>query len=443
MRLNQFVSLFFQNFLLYFVIFFIVTAIYVIFLKRYIFHILDPFFYLNLVSSSFATTTVLFLIFFNKVNTTYAINYISTLLVFWFTFICFAKKIPKKYLLEKSTKSWCLNDNFFLPGNFFVIFFLFSLLNISCQLFIYLKCGIPLFMNSRLEVSINGGSVIGLLSRLQVLFATVSNFMVFYIVFFCSGQKRFCGKIYLGISFLFSFLSGSKGSFLSYIFLFSSFVYFTQCYNKRGREFLTNKKIYFLIVPILLITFCIIGIQGKLGFFSVLQHLFLRFAAYGDGYIYSYPNGVIEHITKQNVGEVLFGDFLHTFRLTNSERKIGFGFELSDLVYDVQGSTTGPNPRFNLVGYAYFGFFGSIVVSFLCGLLLAIFRNLFIKSVHFGSICQVFVYFIYSIGSSIETDLPAVIASCTTNLFLQIPIIFFIIFIVENARPKQCKIDFV
>lgn len=436
MTLGKFLSLFFPNFLVYCILFFVILCIYICFLKRYVFHVLDPFFYQNIVSSSFATTTVAFLIYYGKINAVYAMNYFSTLLVFWFTFMFFAKKIPRKYVLVETEKCHRMTS-VFLNEKFFTLFVLFSFFNIFLQLFIYLKCGIPLFMHSRLEVNIYGGFVIGLVSRIQGLFSSFSMLMVFYVLFFSHGWKRLYGKIYFVVLLIFSFLSGSKGAFLTYIFLFSVFVYLTQLYNDKGKAMLVSKKIYLLLFPIVIITFCIIGLQQKSNIFGIVQHLFLRFAAYGDGYIYSYPNGVLEHVTKQNIGEFLFGDFLHTFRLIDSPRNLGFGFELTDLVYNVTGSTTGPNPRFNLVGYAYFGFVGSIFIAFLCGILLAVLRNLFIKSIDFMPISQVVIFFIYQKGSGVETDLPGVISNFTTDLLLQVLILFYLCFVVENGCTRN------
>lgn len=392
----------------------------------------------NVFSSACATTTVFFLFFYKKIDSFYFSNYILSLFAFYSSFFLFAKKIGKNNFINASNFK---NNKFYearISNLFFLLFFIFSSIHILLQLFIYYKTGIPLFMKSRLEVNIHGGALIGLLSRCMPLFSIPASLGVFYILFFsCKGRQRLYSKIYFLICLLFSFLSGSKSGFLVYIFNFSTFVYFTQKYCKKGYKILINRKMFYLLIVCTIVTFFIMYIQIKGNLIALIQHLFLRFAAYGDTYIYLYQDEVFSKLSKNSLFELLTDDFFYTFRLKSDLRPTGFGFELMDTVYNISGSAVGPNPRFNAVGLVNFGYIGCIFFSFFCGMIFTYVRNKFVDAVDYKFSRQVLVFYIYSLFSICETDVAELIVRLTTNAFLQIIIATVILFFILYLAPKN------
>ena len=437
MPLGNFINLLFQNISVYIIIFIYVFVIYFCLFRKYIFSLYDPAFFLCFVSSAFATSTVIFLYYFKQIDYIYFFNYCATLITFYLAFFIFAKKVPTRNLIAKHKIS--KNNQFSTQINetYFTIFFIFTLFHILHQLYIYLTAGIPLFMESRLTITLSEGIVTAFFSRIIGLFTIPAGLMCYYVIFFGKKWKKIYAFFYLFLLLFFSFLSGSKGAILNLFFTFSVFIFFTQNYNRTGIKILKSKIIFVLLLFIILLALLTISIQINQNLFGAINHLILRFSAYGDGYVYAYPNDNILKVEKLSLVDFIFGDFLHTFRLSSSKRPQGYGFNLMDLAHCVENSISGPNPRFNLVGYSYFGFLGSLILSFIAGGIFAFSRNLLLSSVDKTALIQIRNYYIYQLLCSVESDIPAVIINITTNLFLQVIILLFFILILYGAKKKK------
>ncbi len=445
MPLPEFTSLLYKNLGQYILILIITGSIYYIFLRKYMFSIFDTLFFNNIVSSTCATSTVVFLFMQNKIRPIYFYNYLITVIIFWCIFMIFGKKIPikncVKFKYSTIQRHFFPIENFYPSKNFYIFFQVFAILNVLIQLFFYLKTGIPLFMRSRLEVTLNGGMLVALLSRIRPLISVTSTFMVYYVIAFEHRYKKLFGKIYLVCLLTFVMLSGSRSGLFSFIFSFAVFVYLTQYYNRTGINLLTNPKFFIFLVFCLFITIGIIAVQSKGNLANSFAYLFVRFTAYGDPYIYGYVNDNFLKVTKLDLLNFIFGDFLQTFRLSTIRRNIGFGFELNNIVYNVTDSVGGPNSRFNLITYSYFGFFGSIISAVVCGGIFTLTRNLLISAVDKTPKFQIISYFFYSICSSVETEPISMISSLTTNLFIQICVFTCLSFFILYSIPKQGSIS--
>ncbi len=421
---------------IYILIFSITFSIYIILFHKKCYHLFDPLLYI-LLGSAFATSTVIYLFYLKKYDAIYLQNYIITILVYYGIFFIYGKNIPAYNKLKKQTINKGPQETVQISGNFFLVFVFLALFNIFYHLFVYACFGIPLLMNSRLEVNMTGGIFNALLSRFSILFSTISLYMCFYILNYCHYKRRFFAKIYFILVILFGVLSGSKG-FLIIIFLnFSYFVYLNQKKLQKLVNFFCSKRMVPLIVLIIISGLFIIFIQSHGNLIDVIVKLLQRFAANGDGYAYAYPNDNIEKVTKLSLFDFLFGDFFQTFRLSSKERGIGFGFELMNIANHVSNSVSGPNPRMNLVGYAYFGFLGSILLAFVTGMIFTYFRNLLIASVNFPIEKQIAVLYFYSIFASFEGDVPSVIKSCTTDMFLSAFLMFFLLLFIIWIKPRK------
>ena len=445
MNIGTFIGILFNNLNTYAFLALAVFIIYYILFHRYIFSIFDPLFFGNILPSSFATTTVLFLFIMEEIETIYLINYLITLFSFYFVFLLFGEKIPKESNLKfriKHHKNRCQNllyANGGLGSYFWIFFVVLASFNVLIQLFFYIKTGIPLFMDSRLTVQMNGGAVIGVLTRIKYFLEPVATFMSFFLLYSSSSKQRCIAKFYIFYLIVVAFLSGSKSGIINYIFTFSLFIFYTQKTNKKWVYRITNPKSILILFFGGISVLAIIHIQQKGDFVGTLNHLILRFAAYGDGYVYAYPNDTINKVYNPGLLKFIFGDFLYTFRLLDG-RPVGFGFELANIVYNVTNSITGPNPRFNLVGYAYFGFWGSILLALISGALFTYGRNILISALNKSPSYIVFAYFISGLVTSIESDICNVISNITTNLFLQIMFFVFIYLFLKYLVPKKNRL---
>lgn len=427
-----------SNPLLYFFIFSITFFCYLLVFRKFFFSIFDPLVF-TLLFSSCATSTVVFLYILKAIRSFYFINYWLTFFCFYGSFFIYGRRIQKETVISRRNSQFCMEGSLRMPNYFFTIWLFLSLLNISYHLFSYIKFGIPLFMESRLTVNMNGGVVNGFFARLQLVFDTLSTFMAFYFLFFSKKYRKLYVKFYFFLIFAFGILSGSKGALINYLFMFSMFVYLTQHYTCKGIKLLLSKKIYVFILIFVILAIFVLMVQGKRGVVQGISDLLFRFSATGDGYALAYPNDTIGKLSKQNLGEFLFGDFLSTFRLSANRQK-PFGFELFEIANDVEETFIGPNPRFNLVGLAYFGFIGNLIVAIASGVIFTVARNFIVSSVDKSVETQCVAYYFYSICSSIEIDLPAVVNAITTNFLLQFVIFGFLVFVLSYSKSNNVTI---
>ena len=437
MRLDAFIDLLFNDVSVYILTACMVLSIYYLVFRKYIFNILDISFFQNFVSSAFATSTVIFLFYCSEIKFIYILHYFVTIGVFYCVFLLCAKKVPKKNTLGIIPRHRVYIQKKNISITFFTVFVLLSFSHCLYQLYIYLVAGIPVLLESRLSINLSGGVLMGFLYRVSGLFITPAMLMCWYIVYLGRKWQRLYGCIYLSLLFVFAFLSGSKGAILNLFFVFTTFVFFSQNYNVKGVRFLQSSRMIIVIVSIVCLTLVIIVIQNRGNLLSAIQHLFLRLSAYGDGYVYGYPNDNLTKMVKIKLLDFLFGDLLHTFRLSATDRGVGYGFSLIEIVYGIPGATSGPNPRFNLVGYSYFGFWGSVVIAAFAGGIFALGRNLFIGCVDKSPVHQVICYYVFSMVNFIETDIIQVVTNLTTNFFLHTIIFLVGYFLLRFSSSKS------
>lgn len=105
---------------------------------------------------------------------------------------------------------------------------------------------------------------------------------------------------------------------------------------------------------------------------SAASGLVYRFVAFGDVYWYTYPNGYIDLVNVTSPFVSLFNDFMGLFRLANWNAlpdSLGLSIYRMHHASDV----IMVNPRLNIMGYIYFGYFG-IVFSFVIGVIVGYIR---------------------------------------------------------------------
>jgi hypothetical protein len=108
------------------------------------------------------------------------------------------------------------------------------------------------------------------------------------------------------------------------------------------------------------------------------------------------------------------------------------GYVIKNLVDKTTGVLAGPNSRLNIYAYINFGFAGSIIYSFFCGLLLNILRKQFFNSSpNISYDKKLLLLLIYLSAIKLENDTPYFISNINNIIF------FFSGIIIMNMILKK------
>lgn len=418
-------SVLWPNIGLYYLVLLLSLALYYFIFKRYYVSIIDPAFWI-FIPSLFGFSIVLFLKITEEITDYYFFSYLITQSAYVVGFIISSK--GKKVTISRSLKLG--NEKFF-----YKIFFLVSLvLYAGTTLASYLILGIPLLAESRLDIAANAKGGMGVLTRFSYL-----NIVCLYCALFYWNQKDKIVKILSVFSIIFCILvillGGSKGGFLTIAFVYFCYIYVN---NRSERNIQKLKRIqrYFIIIGAFIALFVISFTNGT-DIFTSFSLLTLRFLGYGDIYWMAYPNGMVEEIPYKNPFIVLFQSVLGLFRIVpHSEFPEPIGYTLNSFFYDLT-SLTGANARHNVFGLVYFGYYGSIIFSFLIGYIIGTVRNQFFKCKSLNEIVKILIALLYICVCSLETD-PTLFFSRLTDLFLALSFVFIISILIYQSHV-QCR----
>jgi hypothetical protein len=362
--------------------------------------------------------TVLFLSVCQEIEVKYTLSYLFTQFAFFSGTIIILKQ--KKVLQIQSIVLLKEKDIGLL-----VIFLI--VVDVIAQLLSYRLIGIPIFLKSRLQTA-GGGT--GIFPRIISVYRCFGIFFVFYKYFFLKQKRALVFYLFylLGVGIL----SGSRSVFLSYISSFYAFLLITSPQKRMKFE----KKIWQLIPIIILLTIFLFLINKKRASNISIAAIdtFRRILFNGDVYFLAYPAGVIEEITPKGFINFFLGNLLRFFRLVDENfPQHPIGFDFSNIIYNRSGSLTGPNPRHNIIGYINFGYYGSIIFSFFCGLVFGMIRKKAASSN--GLTEQSLSFLFYSLCLFVETD-PTMLLSNITSILIFVPIIYVSIFFVNNVKNR-------
>jgi hypothetical protein len=275
----------------------------------------------------------------------------------------------------------------------FVSFIFYS----SSTVVIYALKGIPLFRDSRLA-SFAGSGGLGIIERISnaslpiLLFSGIA---LLYLIYRRLGSIKLDKRNIITLIFLFAvlffvllsmILSGSKSSFLEICTISFVFIY-AYAWHSRSKpmNFMGGKIGVIVIVFAFITSLLIISVQGR-GLSEEeevprgIMALLFRFAAYGDIYVNAYIFDTISELRGTNPFVGLFGGFLSTFRLFPVDQVyVPIGIQFTNILIPGLDMAVGPNPRHNVLGLHYFGFYFSPFYSFILGIGLACIRNYLLK----------------------------------------------------------------
>ncbi|GHT86692.1 hypothetical protein FACS1894137_12620 [Spirochaetia bacterium] len=405
---------------LYFKVLLIVALIYLIIYKMFCVNIEDMitliFPYLGVV---FSTAIVTFLFILKIIEYKYFINFLTTTIVFYSIIIFFSNKFKKIYKCRKKEHAYSNGKSVFIFSLLCIIFFI---------ILQYMRIEI---IGARTAVTKGSGT--GIIIRLLTVFSPIAFFSFLYIMFYGNSKQRIIIFPLFVIPYIYFSLQGiSKSAFIGilinlYIFLLLNIG------NKKVQ--VTVKK---LTIPLLF--FGVLGgiiiviLLTSTGFIQAVSILLQRFVAFGDVYIYAYINKNIDNFEQVSFLKYLFSDGLRTFRLVDISyvNDVEIPGKLMNMVYGA-GTTGGPNPRFNIVGYAFFGFFGSILFSVFCAVLFVIVRCIFLGSINGSFQKQLFGFFLFKNLQEIEQ------AGSAPSQFVATFVLFFIFYCFFDLCINFCK----
>jgi len=334
-------------------------------LKKYYYSIFDPLFFMLVINETFCITDVIFLYCFEMIDFYYFMNYLLTEGVLIWGILQFKPRFPQE----------SASSSYFSPS--LAALFKISLPVYSCiNLFVYIQRGIPLFLESRTVVYAIGGGF--------GFFRRVSDVLLVIIMYYILEVLRFrrwkpLEWIALCIIVLVQILSGAKAAVLILVFTASLYCYFTGTLTTKNGiriKHLTTKLTFASIGALFLIAQLQSSGSEMIGErrVNLLGQVAARLVMSGDALIYSYTDNKIESLSDQNPMGAMFREYLTFFRIAPPEslpKHLGVQITNQFLVQDSNFQT---NEKHNLVGYLYFGSWGSLLFSYIIGTIIGFVR---------------------------------------------------------------------
>lgn len=347
----------------YFIIAVIVLTIGVIFINKLATSWFNPVKY-NLFQFCIGISVVLYLYKLNLVST-YAFTYVilSILLFFCILYMFYPKHIGK-------AKIQITNDRQCQKAFFIICYSIYIL----STLLTYVLRGIPIFNDDSRLVTFTGAGGLGIIYRFSPFLLCYSLFYIYHRFF--SKRLSKLGLVLLMAPFvIFGVLSGSRSSFLTYIFAFWGYKKF---YKGEEIQLTHYKKLLIIALVVTLFTF---AIEKATNLSGAWLPMFTRILACGDLYWMSLPNDVWKNVTANSPWSDVTVGLLAPLRLMpESNADMPIGFQLVRLVNKGFEDTTGPVELFPISTLIYFGYFGGLVFTlfqalFVCKLVASFFKR--------------------------------------------------------------------
>ena len=411
-----------------------VLSMYYFIFRKTVISVLDPLF-LVILSSCLGSVVVLFLYITERIENIYFYSYLLTQSALYTGFFLFRRTKPfhlklTSIIIEKEMT----HDN-----GMRLMFYLMAMVNIVAQLIIYTTVGIPIFLESRLEIYVVGGGF-GIINRiLQICYPVSLYCTMYYLLTRINGHttEKLLARFYLVVLVIFGLLSGSRSFVLPMVYGFYFFLFLHRGNCKKSVVLIYAERGVHLVTAIIVLMFLSIGIKSQFDLLGIVGTIAERVVSYGDVYFAAYPNRLIEQIQGVGTANFLFGDLLRTLRLVPPQFvQQPIGFEIYNLANKTVEVLNGPNPRHNVLGYINWGFSGSIVFSFICGILLSLGRNIFYTSTFKSHKAKIVVMLLFASVVNIETDPPLFISSLN-NIFLMGLGMLILEFIFEHSKKAQ------
>lgn len=356
-----------------FMIILCVCLFYFVVFRKHVINIYDPFF-MSLFASAMGASVCFSMYYMNLYyNMDYFYNFILTELAYIFGLLCI-KPLQYKKINEHNMLTWMSNETLIKK----YLYYGFSISYILSQMIgvIYLG-GAPILLGGdRLNFYKDSGA--GILAYINGAMPIVILFLLYQRWFFKKYnliEKGYDILVLLLIVF-FQILTGGKSSVL---ILVNILFYFYIMFKIRDdyRSLNQSKKLMkasfaLAILSVFIITFFVLDSVTLDG---ILLSLGTRILAYGDVFPTFYSDDILSSLNLKNFFIYIFGTPLGTIRLLDySEIGQSLGNQYKQLMTGID-TAGGVNTRHNVMGLAYFGFYGSVIFSFFLGIGVNLIRN--------------------------------------------------------------------
>jgi hypothetical protein len=397
------------------------VLLYIVLFRRFFISVLDPAM-IALLFSVFGFAVVWFLFFTGTIDPFFLYSYLATQIAFWLGLFTF-RSLRKEEMIRNFQRTGIEYQEVFET----VFFVSTAVIYILLQLTSYKVIGVPLLLGNHINLYYGGGGW-GILGRILDVVKPCSVFMLIYFLL-KSRTSLFLGFFkysFTAIVLLFFALSGSKGEFLSIGYVLFCFLILNAWAQPSWFKRINRIGVVLIAVGAGFAFLTIVLSPGSIGEGQSATGVFLyRLVASGDIYYFAYPNGNITRLDHTNSFLALFGDIFSTLRLVPREKQpVILGVQLFRLFSNLD-ITAGPNARHNVFGYLYYGFYGSIIFSYLLGFTLSLVRNKLFFQLRKSLLGQLSFVMLYLNLSGIETDPPMAVSNLE-NVMLIFPVLLLI-----------------
>ena len=328
-------------------------------MRHHFFSLIDPLFYMLIVNEAFCVADVLFMLRFEMIDTSIAVNYLLTESALFIGILQFGMGKRSGWpSVGDPVRPNSLTSNiaYRMAAGIFILL----------NLLVYFERGIPVLKESRNEIYRQQGW--GIAERISDVLLVV---IVYHLIDQLRRRRWKVAEWSLASAVLaIEVLSGAKIAVLQLFFIAGLASY----YNGTARRYFSLKSRFFRIsgAVALMGALLVITIQGSGDSpggqpLSAVASLAFRLVTSGDAFIYAYPGGFVNQLDGRNPLGAVLKDYLATFRIVSPDNlPAHLGVQISDR-FTGQGDKFQTNAKHNIFGYVYFGFWGSLVYSYLVG----------------------------------------------------------------------------
>lgn len=359
----EFFSLYLDNVTAFYIIAIIVVLLYVLIANKLADSWLNPI-KINVLQAGIGMSVACFIYILGEATRQTFWYVVFSSIIFWSILVfLFPKRIGE---LRMGIK----NESIFSKNLFLFLY----IGNILLQLITYSLFGIPLFNDDSRLATYTGSGGYGVILRLTGYFQVYSMFYIFHRSIKPEGVNWKKLTILLSPLVLFGLLSGSRSSFISFIFGFWGF-----------NKFYKGKEVYllrykFLFVPFVLIAVLAFSLQNSSNLLGGVISFLERTLACGDLYWEAMPYDTWKDVVIKTPFSDLLVGFLGPLRIMpESATDVPIGYQLTQIVYQGYDKMTGPVELFPISSLIYFGYHGGIVMVVVQALLACAFFKLFFR----------------------------------------------------------------
>jgi len=407
-----------------------------IIVRKQIYSIFDPLFF-NFLMGAAGYSVVFYLYYFQLIKEYYFYSFIFSQIAFFIGLTFF--KLPKTKSLNNEQSLYLERG---ITGYLYLISFLLFFIS---QMIVYYFNGLPIFMDSRLEV-FSGGSGFGFIGRVIYVTSTISLVIASYSLIYKDtiGIPRIFNKLVIFFYIFVAIVSGSKGALLVMIFIISLMLFFSR---KKFSSYKIEKKANKILFVILFLAFpaAIFTVFIQAGYDDYLQvfiAIVMRFIHTGQIFYMTYPNDILLNFPEANGFIAFFRDILGATRIISwQDLPTNHGLLAFQYHYPSIDTLTGPNDRHNTFGLFYFGFFGSIIFSFLMGLIMSFIRNFLYKYLKFNLINMSLYILLVMAANNLNQDPSGMAVGYFFSIALVFTPLFLISYILFEISRKGKSIE--